>query len=227
MAAFPPADRRGQMLLVFSIVAAASLYFAYGGTPVGGVPGISQLAKTRDSLQHQIDSLSGEIESAQRLIRQGAVAQLERRLAEYRATLDLMRQLVPAGEEIPNLLDDISSRAKVRGANISVFVPGAIESGSPFDTKRARLTATGQFDQIGEFLSDIASLPRIIVPYDLKLERHQAPAADTARNRTGTVLTASFQIRTYVKPPPGDTLRRPAAPRPGAPAAPAAPRRGD
>lgn len=224
MAAFPPADRRGQLLLVFSIVAASSLYFAYAGTPVGGVPGVSQLAKTRDSLQHQIDSLSGEIESAQRLVRQGAVAQLERRLAEYRATLDLMRQLVPAGEEIPNLLDDISSRAKIRGANISVFVPAALESGSPFDTKRARLTATGQFDQIGEFLSDIASLPRIIVPYDLKLERHQGPMADTARNRTGTGLTATFQIRTYVKPPPGDTLRRPAAPRPGAPAA---PRRGD
>jgi type IV pilus assembly protein PilO len=224
VAAFPPADRRGQLLLVFSIVAAASLYFAYSGTPVGGVPGVSQLAKTRDSLQHQIDSLSGEIETVQRLIRQGAVAQLDRRLNEYRATLDLMRQLVPAGEEIPNLLDDISSRAKVRGANISVFVPAALESGSPFDTKRARLTATGQFDQIGEFLSDIASLPRIIVPYDLKLERHASPAADPARNRTGTVLTASFQIRTYVKPPPGDTLRRPAAPRPGAPAA---PRRGD
>jgi type IV pilus assembly protein PilO len=225
MAAFPPADRRGQMLLVFSIVAAAGLYFAYAGTPVGGVPGVSQLAKTRDSLQHEIDSVSSEIEAAQRLVRTGAVAQLQRRLAEYRATLDLMRQLVPAGEEIPNLLDDISSRAKVRGANISVFVPALLESGSPFDTKRARLTATGTFDQIGEFLSDIASLPRIIVPYDLKLERHTTPAADTAHNRTGSELTATFQIRTYVKPAPGDTLRRPAAPHPGA-AAPA-PRRGD
>lgn len=226
MAAFPPADRRGQLLLVFSIIAAAALYFGYSGTPIGGIPGVAQLAKTRDSLQHQIDSLSNEIEQGQRLVRQGALAQLERHLAEYRATLDLMRQLVPAGEEIPNLLDDISSRAKVRGANIHVFIPAALESGSPFDTKRARLTATGQFDQLGEFLSDIASLPRIIVPYELKLERIQLPASDTTHNRSGTILQASFQIRTYVKPAPGDTLRRPPAAAPGRPgAAPA--RRGD
>jgi len=223
-----PKDRRGQLLLVFTIVALAGLYFLWSGTPVGGISGISALAKTRDSLQHQIDSLNNEVEQGQRLVRQGAIAQLERRLAEYRATLDLMRQLVPAGEEIPNLLDDISSRAKVRGANIAVFTPAALESGSPFDTKRARLTATGEYDQIGEFLADIATLPRVIVPYDLKLERVNLPASDTIHNRTGTILQASFQIRTYVKQPPGDTLRRPAAPRPGAPGAPgAAPRRGD
>jgi Tfp pilus assembly protein PilO len=101
-------------------------------------------------------------------------------------------------------------------------VPAALESGSPFDTKRARLTATGQFDQIGEFLSDIASLPRIVVPYELKLERIQLPASDTIHNRTGTILQASFQIRTYVKPPAGDTLRRPPAAAPGRPGAPPA-----
>jgi Tfp pilus assembly protein PilO len=224
VAAFPPADRRGQLLLVFSIVAAAAVYFGWSGTPIGGIPGVSQLAKTRDSLQHEIDTLNTQIEAGQRLIRQGTVAQLERRLAEYRATLDLMRQLVPAGEEVPNLLDDISSRAKVRGATIHVFVPAALESGSPFDTKRVRVTATGQFDQIGEFLGDIASLPRIVVPYELKLERIQLPASDTSHNRSGTMLQASFQIRTFVKPAPGDTLRRPPAARPGA-GAPA--RRGD
>ncbi len=222
MAAFPPADRRGQLLLVGIIVAGAALYFGWSGTPVGGIPGVTQLAKTRDSLQHQIDSLNTQIEAGQRLVRQGAVAQLQRRLAEYRATLDLMRQLVPVGEEIPNLLDDISSRAKVRGANIHVFVPAALESGSPFDTKRARLTATGQFDQLGEFLSDIASLPRIIVPYDIKLQRIQLAASDTVHNRTGTMLQVSFQIRTYVKPAPGDTLRRPPAAAPGRPGAPPA-----
>ena len=66
----------------------------------------------------------------------------------------------------------------------------------------------------------------IIVPYEVKLERIQLPASDTIHNRTGTILQASFQIRTYVKPAPGDTLRRPPAAAPGRPgAAPA--RRGD
>lgn len=209
-----PQDRRGQLLLVFTLLAAASLYFVYAGTPIGGIPGWSALGKTRDSLQNQIDSLDNQVKAAQRVVRQGTVAQLERRLAEYRASLDLMRQLVPNGEEIPNLLDDISSRAKIRGAEVVNFQPSALESGSPFDTKRARLVVKGQYDQIGEFLADISSLPRIIVPYDIKIERVQGPQTDSARARRGVLLQASFQIRTYVKPQSQDTL--PIAPAPAA-----------
>ena len=214
-----PQDRRGQILLVMTILAAALIYFAYAGPPVGGMPGWSGLGATRDSLQNRIDSLDNQVKAAQRIVRQGTVAQLERRLAEYRATLDLMRQLVPNGEEIPNLLDDISSRAKVRGAEVVNFQPSNLESGAPFDTKRARLIVQGQYDQIGEFLADIASLPRIIVPYDIKIDRVTGPTTDSVRQRQGTLLQASFQIRTYVKPQSVDTLPT------TAPAAP--PRRGD
>jgi type IV pilus assembly protein PilO len=216
-----PQDRRGQTLLALTIAAVAVLYFVWAGTPIGGVPGIGQLAKSRDSLQRQIDSLNSQVASAKRVVREGTVDQLERRLREYRASLDLMRQLVPAGEEIPNLLDDISSRAKVRGVNIANFVPSALESGAPFDTKRARITVTGRYDQIGEFLSDIASLPRVIVPYDLRIQRAQFAPGDTIRNPTGAILQASFQIRTYVKPQPADTAGR-GARRPGAPGRPGA-----
>jgi len=204
MAVFPQ-DRRGQLLVVFTIVALAGVYFLWQGTPVIGTPGLTQLAARRDSLQNKIDSLDNQVRAAQRVVREGTMAQLERRLAEYRATLDLMRQLVPNGEEIPNLLDDISSRAKVRGAEVVNFQPMPLESGSPFDTKRARLTVRGQYDQIGEFLADIASLPRIIVPYDIRIERTAGAAQDSVRRRQGTFLQASFEIRTYVKPQVVDT----------------------
>lgn len=200
-----PQDRRGQTLLVLTVFAVSALYFLWAGTPVGGVPGYSQLSKTRDSLQIQLDSTTERVRAAQRDVQRGAVAQLERRLEEYRATLDLMRQLVPLGDEVPNLLDDISSRAKIRGANVVNFVPQPKESGSPFDTQRFRFTVTGRYDQVGEFLSDIASLPRIIVPYDVRLERIQSPTADTALRRIPSLLQVSFQVRTYVKAPTDTT----------------------
>lgn len=214
-----PQDRRGQILVVLTFLALVGVYLLYSGSPIGGLNGWSQLGVTRDSIQNQIDSLDNQVKAAQRIVRQGTVAQLERRLAEYRATLDLMRQLVPNGEEIPNLLDDISSRAKVRGAEVVNFQPAVLESGSPFDTKRARLVVKGSYDQIGEFLADIASLPRIIVPYDIKLERVTGPTADSSRQRAGILLQASFQIRTFVKPQSADTSAA------AAPAA-AGPRRG-
>jgi len=206
-----PQDRRGQLLLAFTIFAVAALYFVWSGTPIGGISGVSALAKTRDSLQNKLDSLDAQVKAAQRVVRQGTVAQMERRLAEYRATLDLMRQLVPAGQEMPNLLDDISSRAKVRGATVANWVPATLESGSPFDVQRVRVTITGQYDQIGEYLSDVASLTRIIVPYDVRLQRVQSPVADTSRMHANT-LVATFQIRTYVKPQVAEAPAHPAAP---------------
>lgn len=203
MAEIIPKDKRGQTLLFLTIAAVALLYFVWSGTPIGGVPGVS-LGVRRDSLQRALDSIQVQVRNAQRDVRAGAVAQLERALAEYRASLDLMRQLVPASEEIPNLLDDVSSRAKVRGANVVNFVPQPLESGTPFDTKRVRVTVTGEYDQIGEFLSDVASLPRIIVPQDLQIQRINSPTADSAL-RARQLLQASFQIRTYVKPQAPDT----------------------
>jgi type IV pilus assembly protein PilO len=204
MAELIPKDKRGQALMFLTILALAALYFVWGGLPVGGVPGISQLNVRRDSVQRALDSVQTQVRNAQRDVRAGTVAQLERALAEYRASLDLMRQLVPASEEVPNLLDDVSSRAKVRGANVVNFVPQPLESGTPFDTKRVRVTVTGDYDQIGEFLSDVASLPRIIVPQDLQIQRITSPTADSAL-RARQLLQASFQIRTYVKPPVPET----------------------
>jgi type IV pilus assembly protein PilO len=194
-----PKDRRGQTLLALTIVAVAVLYFTWSGTPIGGVPGISQLGHSRDSIQRKIDSLQTQVRNAQADVRAGTVQQLERMLAEYRASLDMMRQLVPASAEVPNLIDDISSRAKVRGASVANYQPEAVESGSPFDTHRYRFTVTGQYDQIGEFLADIASLDRIIVPIDLQLAPATPAAAKLASDSTGALLEARFQIRTYVK----------------------------
>lgn len=200
-----PQDKRGQTLMALTLAAVAVLYFVWAGTPIGGVPGISQLGTTRDSLQRQLDSIETQVKAAQKDVRAGVVAQLERALAEYRASLDMMRTLVPAGAEVPNLIDDISSRAKVRGANVANFQPMAVESGSPFDTHRYRFTVTGNYDQVGEFLSDVASLPRIIVPSELRMQRITSPAADTALLNRG-VLQVSFQVRTYVKPEVRDTV---------------------
>jgi type IV pilus assembly protein PilO len=118
-----------------------------------------------------------------------------------------MRQLVPSKSEVPNLLDDITSRAKMRGTTFAGFSPQAVESGTPFDTQRYRLTVSGQYDQVAEFLTDIASLPRIIVPYDLHLQRVQGPAADTMQ--TAPILQATFAIRTYVKQGPDTTAAVP------------------
>jgi type IV pilus assembly protein PilO len=210
-----PQDRRGQILLLLTVAALSVGYFGWSGLSLAGLTGYKPMGLHRDSVQTRIDSIDAQVARAKRDVAQGILAQLDQRLVEFTSNLALMRQLVPVSSEVPNLLDDITSRAKMRGAMLGTFQPQAVESGSPFDTQRYRLTVQGRYDQVGEFLTDIASLPRIIVPYEVHLTRTAGPAADTTKH--GAPLTATFAIRTYVKTPsPSDSV-------PPAPAAPAQP----
>ncbi len=200
-----PQDRRGQMLLLITVAALSFAYFGWAGLSLIGITGYRPLSAHRDSVQTRIDSIEAQVSRAKRDVARGVLTKLDQRLAEFTANLALMRQLVPVSSEVPNLLDDITSRAKMRGANLGQFQPQMVESGSPYDTQRYRLTVQGQYDQIGEFLTDIASLPRIIVPYEVHLTRAVGPAADTTKQ--GAQLTATFSIRTYVKTPsPNDSV---------------------
>jgi len=221
-----PQDRRGQILLLLTAAALSFGYFGWSGLSLVGLTGFKPMTAHRDSVQTRIDSINAQVGRAKRDVARGALAQLDQRLAEFTSNLALMRQLVPVSSEVPNLLDDITSRAKMRGAMLGTFQPLAIESGAPFDTQRYRLTVQGRYDQVGEFLTDIASLPRIIVPYEVHLTRTAGPAADTTKQ--GAPLTATFAIRTYVKTPSLSDSAPPAPPAPAQPSArPAATRGGD
>ncbi len=217
MASVIPQDRRGQILLLLTVIAVVAIYVLWQGFPTVGLDGVKQYKLRRDSLQVQVDTIEAQVARAKSDVQHGTVALLETRLAQFRATLDILRQLVPTSTEVPNLLDDISSRAKMRGATVANFTPQGLESGTPFDTQRAHFTVTGQFDQVGEFLTDIASLPRIVVPYDVRIARASGAGVDTTQHKT--ILRVGFQIRTFVKSAtlPGEAApAAPAtAPRPG------------
>jgi len=154
------------------------------------------------AIQAKADSLAvlqREIDAAKAELAQGSVEDIRRRLDDYRASLDLMRRLVPARNEVPNLLDDMASRAKLRGVHIADWQPQTVEPGTPFDTYRYRFQVIGKYDEVGEFLSDVASLDRIIVPFGVTVERAAQTAERAFQDTTGTLLRASFNVRTFVK----------------------------
>src|ERR1700704_5975580 len=151
------------------------------------------------------DSLERIVAAAKAALASGSIEDLRRRVEEYQGSLELMRRLVPEKNEVPALIDDISTKAKVRGVTIGRIEPQAVEPGPPFDTYRYRLEIIGHYDQLGEFLSDIASLPRIIVPQDVVLKAAAGQAQKLLADTLGALLEAQFGIRTFVKaaaPPP-------------------------
>jgi len=164
------------------------------------------------SAKAEIDSLRIVVEKAKRDLAQGTVEDLRRKVDTYRANLGLMRRLVPEQNEVPALIDDISTKAKVRGVTIGKIDPMPVQSGPPFDTYGYRLQILGHYDQLGEYLSDVASLPRIVVPQDVVLKPASSAAQRLLGDTVGALLEANLAIRTFVKssaPPPG--VRRGAA----------------
>jgi type IV pilus assembly protein PilO len=197
MALFPT-DQRSQIMMLLVLVAGAGGYFFW--TKVQS-PQSAQLHAAQD----EADSLAKIVEAAKRDLASGTVDDLRRKVQEYQGSLELMRRLVPERNEVPNLIDDISTKAKVRGVTLGKIQPLTPEPGSPFDTFRYRLEVYGHYDQVGEYLADIASLPRIIVPQDVVLSSATPATQKLLGDTLGALLLAEFTIRTYVKsssPPP-------------------------
>jgi len=157
-------------------------------------------AQQAQELQVEIDSLQARVDSAKADLARGTVEQLTERMAVYERSLALMRRLVPAENEVPQLIDDIASRAALRGVNIVDFAPQSPEQTGMFQTFRYKFGVYGHYDQVGEFLSDVASLPRIMVPYDVAIEPAQEQQQQLYGDTTGALLKVDFMLRTFVKP---------------------------
>ena len=186
---------------VFAIILAGAVgYIGYDGLSTIGVSGIKAGKERAQVVQDSITSLQAETDSARQQLAQGTMDDLRRRLDSYRVSLELMRRLVPERSEVPNLLDAISTRAKIRGVTLANVAPISVTPGPiPFETQLYQLSVLGHYDRIGEFLADVASLERIIVPYDVRIFPANATAAKALGDSTGAMLEAKFQIRTYVK----------------------------
>ena len=214
-----PTDTRGQVLLLIVVVSLAGGYLLWDKVQV---PQRNRLTQTgRD-----IDSLTEIVRKAKADLASGSVESMRRQVETYRATLGLMRRLIPEQNEVTTLLDDISNRAKLRGIMMGKFQPLSVEAGPAlaitsrepadtakkkappqpaFDVYRYRLEVYGHYDQVGEFLSDVASLPRIMVPQNIHLVPATQQTQHLLADTVGGLLEADFDLRTYVKrvPPVG------------------------
>lgn len=188
--------------LLMGLLAGLAGYIGYTGAGISslGISGIESRNAHVSAMKDTLATLEAQIDSARKELALGTAEDLRRKLDEHRASLALLRRLVPASNEVPNLLDDMSTRAKYRGVNLAQVVPLPVEPGpAPFDTYRYTISVMGHYDQIGEFLSDVASLQRIIVPQDVQVSAAQMTAAKALNDTSGALLEAKFQIRTYVK----------------------------
>jgi type IV pilus assembly protein PilO len=177
-------------------------YMLYSGAGIEmlGIDGVQAREAHVVAMQDTLHAVQAQTDSAKRELAKGTAEDLRRELDNHRASLALLRQMVPELNEVPNLLDAISTRAKIRGVNLAQVVPLPEQAGpAPFNTYTYNMSVLGHYDEIGEFLADIASLPRIIVPQGVTMAPAPMNSAKVLGDTTGALLEAKFQIRTFVK----------------------------
>jgi type IV pilus assembly protein PilO len=188
--------------LLVILLAGLTGYIAYTGAVIetAGMSGLAAREERVVAIRDTIAQLQASTDSAKRELARGSVEDLRRRLDTYRGSLSLLRRLVPERNEVPNLLDDISSRGRIRGVTLAQVVPLPLDAGPvPFNTYKYNMSVIGRYDQIGQFMADVASLQRIIVPYDLSLNPANLTSAKALGDTSGALLEAKFQVRTFVK----------------------------
>jgi type IV pilus assembly protein PilO len=158
-------------------------------------PKAAELAVT----QAHVDSLDKRNQEARADIAQGSLQKLRAQSAEYDQSLKVMRQLVPRSNEVPALLEDISTAARRVGLDLATVEPMPVLQGEQFDTYRYKLAVIGGYHPVGQFLSNVGSLSRIIAPVTMAIKLHPIADKTKARVRKGeSLIDTEFQVQTYV-----------------------------
>ena len=188
-----PKNPRDQKMVACAVVAIAlaALYWNFVWTPKH-----TQLAE----LTTRLDTLDARNANARARIAQGTAAELEAEAERYGRDLEVMRLLVPTGNELPSLIEQVSTAARREGLDIASLEPQPIIQGEMFDTYRYKVSVTGGYHALGEFLTNVGSLTRIVAPVNLNLGLSgNRPANAVKLAPAGTAAVESkFEIQTYV-----------------------------
>jgi type IV pilus assembly protein PilO len=173
------------MAVVAFALAGAFWYFPYQSTN-------ERLA----TIEQHVEALDKVNSKAQKEMAKGNVTELRAQAESYKQSLTVMRQLVPTNNEVPLLLDQVSTAARRANLDIGEVMPDSVIPGSEFDTYRYRVGLVGTYHELGRFFANVGSLTRIVAPVDVKLQ--PANAQQQKRMRSASLVQANMEIRTYV-----------------------------
>jgi type IV pilus assembly protein PilO len=152
-------------------------------------------------LQTRVESLETVNRRASVLAAQGG-GDLEERLALYEAHVAQLEELIPGREEVPVLLDDIGTRARLMSVDLRELQPQPREPGEHYDRTAYNMAVVGEYHAVARFLTEVASLSRIVTPTQVEVSLFGQPQQ---YRELESPVQAVFRIETYVLPEPGAT----------------------
>lgn len=184
-----PTKQRDQVMVVICLVALGvlGLFYQYVWAP-------KQVQL--DIVAAHVKSLDSLNQEAKREIAHGNIAQLKRQADTYTRQLDMLHQLVPMANEVPALLEQISTASRLVGLELAEVLPEGVTAGDQFDTYKYKLGVSGPYHRVAQFLTNVGSLQRIVAPINLTLVPSQRTDIKTPKG--DALVDAEFEILTYV-----------------------------
>ena len=120
-------------------------------------------------------------------IKQAKAVNLEaykEQLAEMRVMFSSMLEQLPKKSEVPDLLVDITRTGLINGLEFELFKPEGERPVDFYAELPIQMTVTGTYHQFGEFVSGVASLPRIVTLHDISMGPMSQATGKTTMNVT-------------------------------------------
>ncbi len=100
-------------------------------------------------------------------------------LAEIEQSFGTMLRQLPGETEIPSLIVDISQTGLAAGLQEKLFVPQAEVPRDFYAEKPIKIRLAGGYHEIGNFVSGIAALPRIVTLHDINITPEDRDSFDS------------------------------------------------
>jgi type IV pilus assembly protein PilO len=202
--ALPPIDAKGKNFVAIGVLllAAAGAYWYYLYAPDQAE--IGKMAAHADTLETANTKIKREVAS-------GMEGKLRADAERFTNELSGLRRLVPTENEVPALLDQISASARQVGLEVSQFAPDGILPGDDFDMYKYTFGVIGPYHKVAEFLTTVASSPRIITPINVVITGTARPI-ERKPKADETFVDVKFGVITYVAKTKAAPVAAPAKP---------------
>jgi len=111
---------------------------------------------------------------------------IKKQLIDTQQSFGALLKQLPSKSEMDALLTDINQAGLGRGLQFDLFRPGAEVATGVFTEQPISIKVTGNYDDLGNFASDISLLPRIVTLNDISIT-----------STAGGVLAMDSTAKTY------------------------------
>ncbi|MGD0958817.1 MAG: type 4a pilus biogenesis protein PilO [Methylomonas sp.] len=164
------------ILIVSAIVAMGGVYFVT-------LPQLDEL----ELLEKDETTLKSDFENKQK--KAINLEDYRSQLEQIEDSLAQMLKQMPTKAEVASLLVDISQTGLASGLEFKLFQPGAEVRKEFYSELPINIHVVGKYEELGLFVSGLASLPRIVTVHDVNL----SPVSHDGKNDISMTAT----IKTY------------------------------